>query len=133
MVVAVSMHFRAGCFSTCRVGMGHRSGLVGEGVAHIQVFIGGFNNRKLTGKIAYRKQKADDSRSQTEKQIPCLYSKDISRESFSLLNQRFGDLGTMGEEHTLKQNILSYQETSKYKIPFFRKCIIRFLPTSFSG
>jgi hypothetical protein len=49
------------------------------------------------------------------------------------LNQRFGDLGTMGEEHTLKQNILSYQETSKYKIPFFRKCIIRFLPTSFSG
>ena len=96
-------------------------------------FIGGFNNRKLTGKIAYRKQKADDSRSQTEKQIPCLYSKDISRESFSLLNQRFGDLGTMGEEHTLKQNILSYQETSKYKIPFFRKCIIRFLPTSFSG
>lgn len=107
--------------------------LVGEGVAHVQVFIGGFNNRKLTGKIAYRKQKADDSRSQTEKQIPCLYSKDISRESFSLLNQRFGDLGTMGEEHTLKQNILSYQETSKYKIPFFRKCIIRFLPTSFSG
>ena len=70
MVVAVSMHFRAGCFSTCRVGMGHRSGLVGEGVAHIQVFIGGFNNRKLTGKITYRKQKADDSRSQTEKQIP---------------------------------------------------------------
>ena len=109
------------------------SHLIGKGVAHVQVFIGGFNNRKLTGKIAYRKQKADDSRSQTEKQIPCLYSKDISRESFSLLNQRFGDLGTMGEEHTLKQNILSYQETSKYKIPFFRKCIIRFLPTSFSG
>ena len=41
--------------------------LVGEGVAHVQVFIGGFNNRKLTGKIAYRKQKADDSRSQTRK------------------------------------------------------------------
>ena len=52
MVVAVSIHFRAGCFSTCRVGMGHRSGLVGEGVAHIQVFIGGFNNRKLTGSTA---------------------------------------------------------------------------------
>ena len=80
MVVAVSMHFRAGCFSTCRVGMGHRSGLVGEGVAHVQVFIGGFNNRKLTGKITYRKQKADNS---------LLISDDVSRESFNLLNQRF--------------------------------------------
>ena len=114
-------------------GQYNMSHLVGEGVAHVQVFIGGLDDRKLAGKNAYRKQKADDSRSQTEKQIKSLYSKDISRESFSLLNQRFGDLGTMGEEHTLKQNILSYQETSKYKIPFFRKCIIRFLPTSFSG
>ena len=50
MVLAVSMHFRAGCFSACRVGMGHRSGLVGEGVAHVQVFIGGLDNRKLAGK-----------------------------------------------------------------------------------
>ena len=32
-----------------RYNMSH---LVGEGVAHVQVFIGGFNNRKLTGKIA---------------------------------------------------------------------------------
>ena len=28
MVVAVSIHFRAGCFSACRVGMGHCSRLV---------------------------------------------------------------------------------------------------------
>ena len=48
MVVAVSMHFRAGCFSTCRVGMGHRSGLVGEGVAHIHDHDGHHPVRNLT-------------------------------------------------------------------------------------
>ena len=88
MVVAVSMHFRAGCFSTCRVGMGHRSGLVGEGVAHIQVFIGGFNNRKLTGKlrIESKRQMIHEAKLKTNS---LLISDDVSRESFNLLNQRF--------------------------------------------